>query len=67
MLWLQGKEVKLKKAFAVMKKLEGEATKDGASTSYDVVALIKKKIIFMTRPHSLIKSAHKDLSAVLKA
>lgn len=66
-VWLQGKEVKLKKTLAVMKKQEGELTEEGTNTSYDVIALIKKKIIFMTRPHSLIGGAHKGLSTVIKA
>eukprot|EP00729_Bicosta_minor_P002072 gene2072-20694_t len=64
---VKGKEVKLKKTLAVMKKQEGELTEEGTNTSYDVIALIKKKIIFMTRPHSLIGGAHKGLSTVIKA
>jgi chromosome transmission fidelity protein 8 len=63
---IKGKEVKLKLPYAVLKKVEGKDTETGTTTSYDVVAIVRKKIIFQTRPHSLIGTAKQGLSTVLK-
>eukprot|EP00039_Didymoeca_costata_P028298 m.20597 g.20597 ORF g.20597 m.20597 type:complete len:114 (+) comp6893_c0_seq1:142-483(+) len=58
---LKGQYVKLKKPFAVLKR-----QKANGSTSFDILNVIKKKIVFQTRPHSLIAPAYRGLSSILK-
>ena len=52
---LSGKIVKLEKPFAVLKKLKIVNDElESTSTEYTVKALVKKKIIFKTRPKPII-------------
>lgn len=60
---LQGKVTKIDKPFAVMKKKRNNSMneevmeltdKNKTGTSYDVVAIVKSKIIFKNRPRPII-------------
>ncbi|XP_028392368.1 chromosome transmission fidelity protein 8 homolog [Dendronephthya gigantea] len=51
---LSGKIVSLEKPFAVLKKSYIEKELESTSTEYTVQALIRKKIIFKTRPKPII-------------
>uniref|UniRef100_A0A8C5FNZ4 CTF8, chromosome transmission fidelity factor 8 homolog (S. cerevisiae) n=1 Tax=Gadus morhua TaxID=8049 RepID=A0A8C5FNZ4_GADMO len=56
---LYGKVVKLEKPFAV--PMETDSQGDPSCTSYSVTALIKKKLIFKTRPKPIITNVPKKV------
>eukprot|EP00037_Helgoeca_nana_P027107 m.308557 g.308557 ORF g.308557 m.308557 type:complete len:125 (+) comp27409_c0_seq1:149-523(+) len=67
---LQGKVVELKRPVAILVKGEKAEEVEGGTSravSYDVTAVIRKKIIFMIRPKALMDAASKGLGVLKKA
>lgn len=72
---IKGKVVELKKPFAILKKSAAPASavdameasslgSESPATAYDVAGIIRRKIIFSTRPTSILSKTQQNLTTV---